>query len=536
MKAASSTLNTLLASRPSVLVPVEMYQVNLVDGTVLYFTSADAPVTTTNPFLLDNVSVTGGQSYAPMVMQRSPITQKRGVEVGTMELKVGYKASDVVDSGLNLAQTLMVNRWVGATVNLLRAVNPVILANGTLVVSEATTIFVGRAAPSKVTRTSVDVTVHSPLELFDMEMPWRALSPNCRWVVYDVGCTLSKSAFSVNGTVLVGSTASQILCALSQESGHFDLGALKFTSGANLNLTSTVKFFTGSGLANAYPQLVLNDKPLAYYRLNADVNDSTPNGYNGVNHGVTFASSGGPLAGGSGYGVLDGSSSWVDISAIPIPTSLANYLGGVSIEFFFKPATSNQPNGAFGGGIKANQGQYPTIGQFASPTDAAPGFIWADDHPYAGFAVNVNAWNHIVGVWRGSRIIDVYVNGYLYTSVQDQGHENYSWSNPTLGKANRVPPTPTLFAKGQIAEVAIYGYAMDPTQVLTHYAASLSAPANNTNASIYLAIPFPNVPAAGDTFTVVPGCDLSMRRCALFFNNIANYGGVPFMPLIEHGA
>jgi hypothetical protein len=51
----------------------------------------------------------------------------------------------------------------------------------------------------------------------------------------------------------------------------------------------------------------------------------------------------------------------------------------VWLEFLFKRATSNQLNGMFGGGIQANQGQYPTIGQFAGPTDAAPGSIWADN-------------------------------------------------------------------------------------------------------------------------------------------------------------
>jgi hypothetical protein len=44
---------------------------------------------------------------------------------------------------------------------------------------------------------------------------------------------------------------------------------------------------------------------------------------------------------------------------------------------------------------------------------------------------------------------------------------------------------------------------------------------------------FPSAPAIGDTFTVVPGCDKTMATCKNTFNNLANYRGMPYVPLPE---
>jgi hypothetical protein len=44
---------------------------------------------------------------------------------------------------------------------------------------------------------------------------------------------------------------------------------------------------------------------------------------------------------------------------------------------------------------------------------------------------------------------------------------------------------------------------------------------------------FPSAPAIGDTFTIVPGCDKTMATCKNTFNNLANYRGMPYVPLPE---
>jgi uncharacterized phage protein (TIGR02218 family) len=51
-----------------------------------------------------------------------------------------------------------------------------------------------------------------------------------------------------------------------------------------------------------------------------------------------------------------------------------------------------------------------------------------------------------------------------------------------------------------------------------------------SSASLVLAYPLLNAPAAGDAFTVYQGCDHSMATCQSKFNNLANFRGFPFIP------
>jgi hypothetical protein len=338
----------------------------------------------------------------------------------------------------------------------------------------------------------------------------------------------------VSGSVLAGSTRSQILAALSQVTGYFDQGTLTWATGQNAGLTASIQSFLGSGLASSYPNLVLADKPVAYYRLNANVNDSGSGGYNGVNHGATFNASGGPLAGGSGYATFDGSADWIDISAIPDPRTITGkkYLGGISFEFFFYSAAAKQPNGAFGSGATD---QRAGLWNFASDTQTYPGFRWGHNHPFAAFNPSSSAWHHCVVVFRGQRYLDIYLDGYLFVTTSDAGDDKWDWTAPTIGKA--VLPNSysaaggnTQWYNGRLAEVAIYAYPMDAGQVLAHYNASQVNPASRASAELNLLLPALYPPAAGDSFTAYPGDSKSMRSCSYKFDNLDRFGGAPFIP------
>lgn len=54
---------------------------------------------------------------------------------------------------------------------------------------------------TKIGRTHVELTVKSPTRLLDFDMPRNYFSTACIHTLFDVGCTLVKSAFGVNGTV-----------------------------------------------------------------------------------------------------------------------------------------------------------------------------------------------------------------------------------------------------------------------------------------------------------------------------------------------
>jgi uncharacterized phage protein (TIGR02218 family) len=48
--------------------------------------------------------------------------------------------------------------------------------------------------------------------------------------------------------------------------------------------------------------------------------------------------------------------------------------------------------------------------------------------------------------------------------------------------------------------------------------------------SVEVALPFPSVPAVGDTFSIYPGCDKRLTTCDTKFSNKVHFGGFPFIP------
>ena len=51
--------------------------------------------------------------------------------------------------------------------------------------------------------------------------------------------------------------------------------------------------------------------------------------------------------------------------------------------------------------------------------------------------------------------------------------------------------------------------------------------------TVYLIWALPSIPNAGDTFSIVPGCDRTMPTCDNTFNNLAKFRGTPFIPVPE---
>jgi uncharacterized phage protein (TIGR02218 family) len=47
------------------------------------------------------------------------------------------------------------------------------------------------------------------------------------------------------------------------------------------------------------------------------------------------------------------------------------------------------------------------------------------------------------------------------------------------------------------------------------------------------ALPLPNAPAAGDAFSVFPGCDKTQSTCTSKFNNVIHFRGFPYIPVPE---
>jgi uncharacterized phage protein (TIGR02218 family) len=116
-------------------------------------------------------------------------------------------------------------------------------------------IFQGRVSTAKPSRTEVALTINSDIELLNIQIPRNTYQPGCRHTLFDGGCTLSKAAYAVSGTVNSGSSVSAILSSLSQATDYFTLGTITFTSGANAGTSRTIKWFGGGSFALTQPLL-----------------------------------------------------------------------------------------------------------------------------------------------------------------------------------------------------------------------------------------------------------------------------------------
>ena len=82
-----------------------------------------------------------------------------------------------------------------------------------------------------------------------------------------------------------------------------------------------------------------------------------------------------------------------------------------------------------------------------------------------------------------------------------------------------LSPTPaTLFDQGTV--IGVTGANAGTTRTVKQLAAG----------TVTLLKPFLYPVAAGDTFELLPGCDHTTATCQTVFNNLAHYGGFPYIP------
>ena len=115
---------------------------------------------------------------------------------------------------------------------------------------------------------------------------------------------------------------------------------------------------------------------------------------------------------------------------------------------------------------------------------------------------------------------------------------NYSVFNAGCGLAKAtyqvtgtVTGTPSASsipsARGEAADYYTLGVLTMTSGAAAGASRAVRAFANGT---FTLAMPLPVAPAAGDTFTVYPGCDKTAAMCAAKFSNLARFRGFPFVP------
>ena len=255
MRSASGSLISLLNSQREVLV-ADLLTIAQVSGAITRLTSADFDVTAVSKY--DNASHAFSSKGPPFTRGKTKLTI--GVEVDTMDLTIYPRNGIDLLGGVPWPAAAIAGALDEARVMIERVYTAswADMTAGTLIV------FTGRVGEIDPKRNEIKITVRSDLELLQQLMPRNVYQPGCVHTLYDAGCTLLASTFAVSGTVASGSTTQLVnTTSLAQATGYFDLGKIKFTSGALNGLTFTVKTYVHGSPSTVAPIAPFPAAPVA---------------------------------------------------------------------------------------------------------------------------------------------------------------------------------------------------------------------------------------------------------------------------------
>ena len=260
---------------------------------------------------------------------------------------------------------------------------------------------------------------------------------------------------------------------------------------------ATVILLAGAPIAQAaYPDIILGDKPAAYYRLEEAPGatvavDSTTNHLNATyvyNTDDTYPALGLPgidtnSVGFDGGGSIGNPSDYISIPYSPFlaPTNADGVTGApfsaeLWVEANGQPGNYSIPLCMFG--AYAGSGTYANASGWNFYQSPGPNSYWIFNMKpspflsYAGVPVVPFQWYHLVGTYDGTTA-SFYINGVLVTAAPASSQFFADNGYPgQIGAGANVGFTPF---NGGVDEVAIYGYALSPTQVAAHYAAGTNS-------------------------------------------------------------
>lgn len=252
---STAELTALLRSSQK-LQQADLYTITLSGGGVINWTSHDQAVTI------------GGTTWSSGPgISRDYMTFKAGVEAQTMNVTLTAGTNTQVN-GVPLLPFVLQGGLDGATVVLQKAFRES-LGNAAWI--GALEQFSGRVSDvESAGRGQVRVSVRSVLELFNLPLPPNVYQPQCLNTLYDSNCGVLRSSQTWSATVSSGSSSLRLTFghAMPQAAGWFDLGAVKFVTGANAGVSRTVRTHTTSQLTvmQPWPAVVAAGDAFQVYR------------------------------------------------------------------------------------------------------------------------------------------------------------------------------------------------------------------------------------------------------------------------------
>lgn len=205
----------------------DCYTVTLPTGQVLRWSGSDVAITIHGDLF----------GLGPGIV-RNRLRWVIGVEVSTLDLTLTDNAATTIN-GVPLYAFIRGRGLYGARVLLERAFWGV----GDAGPVGALHWFSGRIAEADIDRSAARLTAKSDIELLDVRVPRDVYQAGCLNDLGDALCGVNLAAAAITGAATSASTADRTTFshALPQAAGHFDLGVITMTSGANNGLRRTVR-------------------------------------------------------------------------------------------------------------------------------------------------------------------------------------------------------------------------------------------------------------------------------------------------------
>jgi len=243
MRAASSTLQSFLLSKTPFW-SADLYTIQLTNGQTLRLTSASQNITANGYVFL---------STTPAI-KRGTWSVKYTQEVPTLDFNIystGTDYHDALGNVVNLKELAHQGIFDYAYVQLDRAFMPTFgdVSLGTVL------IFGGRTSGIEITALGIKMSAKGDNVLMQQYMPKNIYSLGCIHMLFDSGCGLSQSAFTITQAVGTGPINSIFLpwsSAPSTPSNYLN-GTVTITSGQAEGQTRSIIAVSSTGLQLVYP-------------------------------------------------------------------------------------------------------------------------------------------------------------------------------------------------------------------------------------------------------------------------------------------
>ena len=199
----------------------------------------------------------GGNKYKHETITHGSITDKSGVETTDMEMTILYRPTDKIpELNTTWLEALQGGTFDGAYVSLDRLYSPIPWQYNMPNISTDYVLkarFFGRMDVDEVKLTQAKLTVKSPTDLLNAQLPRNLVKPSCLNRFCDSMCGLNKADYSHDVTAVAGSAKNAVQIASGYADGYFTQGTMMCTAGANIGVSRSIKTFENNIATPAQP-------------------------------------------------------------------------------------------------------------------------------------------------------------------------------------------------------------------------------------------------------------------------------------------